>query len=186
MRANHIAKSFPNQYKTFRWWIDDFGPAGGSFAAPSEWMSYATVKKRMYLKIERNEERCSQLPDKAKLQSGSGASCIPPRTPTIDLSLTEPSFYLKCLFFKWQLETSWTRDALKHTRDTWMTVLQIHEYGITPHKYGWFLYTCKLISLMCCIYYRDRRTRRQPVWSQVNVLNLLFSQTTEVLSEHLR
>lgn len=92
----------------------------------------------------------------------------------------------KMSFFKWQLETSWTRDALKHTRDTWMTVLQIHEYGITLHKYGWFLYTCKLISRMCCIYYRDRRTRRQLVWRQVNILNLLLSQTTEVLSEHLR
>lgn len=151
MSTNHVAKSFPNQYKTFQWWIDGFGPAGGSFAAPPEWKSYAQIKRKMNPKIERNEERCCHLPGKAKLQSGSGASCVPPRTPMIDLSLTTSSFYLKYLLKKKGSQkkaglNSKLNDTFKHTCNTWMTILQIHEYRIPLHKYGWFLCGCKLIS----------------------------------------
>lgn len=62
MSPSLIAKSFLNQYKTFQWWIDGFGPAGGSL--PHEWKSHA--KKRLKGLKDKNEEKCGKVPEKAK------------------------------------------------------------------------------------------------------------------------
>lgn len=150
-------------------------------------------KKKIYInENESNDWKTGVGKDVANLQTkpnckvGSGASDVLPRTrwlicPWRSRAATKNIFFF--FFFngsrQWQQagRNSNLSDTLRHTWDTWMTVLQINECVISLYEYGCFYLAVNQFFFKYSVF--NTRTDGQEdiccelVWSQVNNFSLL-------------